>query len=602
VLDERGVILTTNARWDALATAAGADPCATGQGANYLAVCDACDDPVAASVADAIRAIIAGRRTGFEIDYPCPTQDGRTLWFHLRALRFGAEGEDGSARVVVQHLDVTAHRSAEREAQLRSRLVDEVTAAVVATDREGHITEWSRGAEELHGWTREEAVGRDVVVLAVAPPDRAAARDAFRGIVEAGRAEVELTLGHRDGSTFPAYVRAAAICDDAGRRDRLRLRLGRHHRARALRARAALGAGVPAGGRRQHGRGPLHPRRGRPPDVHERGGRADPRLAARELAGRDMQEAVDCLHGEDMRVREDAFVRRDGSVVPVECTSSPFETPAGVRGSVIVFSDITERKREHERLAREVEDLTWLTRIRDALEHDRFRLHAQPIIDLSSGAAVQHELLIRMLDEDGSLVAPGLFLPVAERYGVIREIDRWVVGEAVAIAARGIPIELNLSAASIGDRELAGIFERDLEAFGADPSLIVVELTETALLADEDAGCSFVARLASLGCKIALDDFGTGYGGFTYLKRLPVDHLKIDIEFVRDLPRDMASQHVVRAVVNLARGFGQTTVAEGVEDDETLELLRELGVDCAQGYGIGRPAPVEQVFAAWPSA
>jgi EAL domain-containing protein (putative c-di-GMP-specific phosphodiesterase class I) len=145
-------------------------------------------------------------------------------------------------------------------------------------------------------------------------------------------------------------------------------------------------------------------------------------------------------------------------------------------------------------------------------------------------------------------------------------------------------------------------FRSELRRTGADPSLIVVELTETALVSDEAAAEAFIERVGSLGCKLALDDFGTGYGGFSYLKRLPVDFLKIDIEFVRDLLTNQASRHVVAAVVSLARGFGQQTVAEGVEDPETLALLHEFGVDFAQGYGLGRPVPVAEALGAGPAA
>ena len=139
--------------------------------------------------------------------------------------------------------------------------------------------------------------------------------------------------------------------------------------------------------------------------------------------------------------------------------------------------------------------------------------------------------------------------------------------------------------------------EACLQESGADPALMVFEITETALVSDEEACRHFVQRVHELGCKLALDDFGTGYGGFTYLKQLPVDYLKIDIEFVRDLRTSDASLHVGEAVVNLARGFGMHTVAEGVEDAETLSLLKTLGVDYAQGYHIARPGPLEDAFA-----
>jgi EAL domain-containing protein (putative c-di-GMP-specific phosphodiesterase class I) len=132
-----------------------------------------------------------------------------------------------------------------------------------------------------------------------------------------------------------------------------------------------------------------------------------------------------------------------------------------------------------------------------------------------------------------------------------------------------------------------------IQRSGADPKKIVFEITETALVSAEPAARVFVESLHALGCKVALDDFGTGYGGFTYLKQLPVDFLKIDIEFVRDVQTNSASYNVVRSIVSLAAGFGLKTVGEGVEDEATLNLLRELGVDYGQGFHIGRPAPLE---------
>jgi PAS domain S-box-containing protein len=295
-----------------------------------------------------------------------------------------------------------------------------------------------------------------------------------------------------------------------------------------------------------------------------------------------------------VRVSDDVFVRRDGTMLPVSYTSAPLAGDGAISGAVIVFSDATKRRAERAELEREVEALTWMGRIRDALDQDRFELFAQPIIDLPTGKTVQHELLIRMRDEDGGLVPPGMFLPVAEQYGLILDIDRWVIREAAGLAAQGHAIELNLSAESLGDPSLLAFVEREFAAVGTNPANVVFELTETGLLRDEEAARLFIEGVDRLGSKIALDDFGTGYGGFTYVKRLPVDYLKIDIEFVRDLPHNRASAHVVRAVVNLARDFGQRTVAEGVENAETQELLREMGVDFAQGYGIGRPAPLEE--------
>jgi EAL domain-containing protein (putative c-di-GMP-specific phosphodiesterase class I) len=305
------------------------------------------------------------------------------------------------------------------------------------------------------------------------------------------------------------------------------------------------------------------------------------------LAGRD---------GETRRVDDDVFMRSDGHELPVAYTAAPFDTDEGVQGCVVVFEDISERKRNEDALLREAEKLVWIGRIREALEQDRFLLYAQPIVDVAHGEVVQHELLLRLQEPDGSIVPPGAYLHVAEQYGLIGEIDRWVIERGTEIAATGRPVEINVSGRSLGDRSIVEHIERCIERSGADPRLLVFEITETALVQDEAAGRAFAEQLHALGCKLALDDFGTGYGGFTYLKQLPVDYLKIDIEFVRDLVVNPASRHVVSAVVALAAGFGLQTVAEGVEDAATLELLDDLGVDFAQGYHIARPAPLGETI------
>jgi EAL domain-containing protein (putative c-di-GMP-specific phosphodiesterase class I) len=202
-------------------------------------------------------------------------------------------------------------------------------------------------------------------------------------------------------------------------------------------------------------------------------------------------------------------------------------------------------------------------------------------------------LLIRMIGPTGNVIPPGSFLPVAERFGLITEIDNWVVDQAVTLAAKGRRVEVNLSAESVAGPGLLGFIKEKLHDSGARPQDLVFEITETALMRDLGAGEELVRGVAELGCGLALDDFGTGFGSFTYLKKLPVDFLKIDIEFIRDLVANEANRHVVTAIVSLAHAFGQETIAEGVEDAETVEVLREYGVDYAQGYHFGRPAAIE---------
>ena len=153
-------------------------------------------------------------------------------------------------------------------------------------------------------------------------------------------------------------------------------------------------------------------------------------------------------------------------------------------------------------------------------------------------------------------------------------------------------IEANLSATSIGTSDLLPFIEQQIREAHADPANLVFEITETALMQDITAGEAFARGLTELGCGLALDDFGTGFGSFTYLKKLPITHLKIDIEFVRDLATNPANLHVVKAIVSLARAFGLKTIAEGVEDEHALTLLRAEGVDFAQGFHLGRPVPI----------
>jgi diguanylate cyclase (GGDEF)-like protein len=234
----------------------------------------------------------------------------------------------------------------------------------------------------------------------------------------------------------------------------------------------------------------------------------------------------------------------------------------------------------------------WISKIHQALEEDRFVIYAQPIIDLETSTIAQHELLIRLRDDDHQIIPPIAFLPTAERCGLIGEIDQWVIKQGAKLAARGQPMAVNLSAASTGNPVVLDLIEQELHRHRVSPGNLVFEITETAVMQNISRGKLFAERLVNLGCHLSLDDFGTGFASFTYLKRLPVRYLKIDIEFVRDMLNSQRDRSVISAIVSLAEGFGQQTIAEGVEDDQTAHALRELGVTFAQGYLFGRPAPV----------
>jgi EAL domain-containing protein (putative c-di-GMP-specific phosphodiesterase class I) len=237
----------------------------------------------------------------------------------------------------------------------------------------------------------------------------------------------------------------------------------------------------------------------------------------------------------------------------------------------------------------------WLARLGRALERDSFAVHYQPIVSLADGRPSHHEALVRLADDpSGALIMPARFLPAAERYGLIRDIDRLVLERVLRmLAARddGMRVAINLSTLSVTDPAMLTHVARRLDRHGVDPSRLLIEITETAAICDMDRARAFCRGVSELGCQIALDDFGTGFGSLQYLRHLPFDYLKIDGSFIHALLRSRTDRLVVRALVDLARGMGARTIAEYVTDRATLEMLRRLGVDCAQGYELGRPMP-----------
>jgi len=260
-------------------------------------------------------------------------------------------------------------------------------------------------------------------------------------------------------------------------------------------------------------------------------------------------------------------------------------------GAVAVFADVTEQRAREAQMRAELREIGMAAEVEEAIDAGRLVMYAQPIVELSTGDTVLEELLLRMRVGAGDIVGPAAFLEAAERCGSITLVDEWVFAQAADIAATGRAVTVNVSALTVGRSSFVQSVETTLARKAVDPSLITFEITETALVSDIVGATRFAERLESVGCHFALDDFGTGYAALTYLKHLPIKYLKIDMDFVRDLVDNERSRAVVSGIVALASGFGQRTVAEGVEDAATLVLLRELGVDLAQGFHIGRPAP-----------
>ncbi|HEU4737007.1 MAG TPA: EAL domain-containing protein [Solirubrobacterales bacterium] len=266
------------------------------------------------------------------------------------------------------------------------------------------------------------------------------------------------------------------------------------------------------------------------------------------------------------------------------------------RNQIALFQDPTEPLRQQHRRQ------TTSARIRDALTQDRLSLHTQPIRSLASGGIERYELLLRMTGENGELLPAASFIEAAERSGMVQELDRWVVAQALELLAQreqdGAPVSLhvNLSGASVADLSVLEFIERRLDEGEADPSRCTFEITETAPVNNYEAAAGFADRITEFGCQVAIDDYGAGFGPFHYLKNIPFDLIKIDGSFIRDMPNSDADQLTVQAIVQIARGLGKTTIAEYVQDDVTAKMLHEYGVDMAQGYHLGRPVAIAEAL------
>jgi EAL domain-containing protein (putative c-di-GMP-specific phosphodiesterase class I) len=247
--------------------------------------------------------------------------------------------------------------------------------------------------------------------------------------------------------------------------------------------------------------------------------------------------------------------------------------------------------------------VTWAERVRHAVEGGLFELYCQPIVELATGAVSQWELLLRLPGDRDELILPSQFLYTAERSGLILAIDRWVLGEAIRLiaehreAGRELRLEVNLSGRSVGDSEMPAFIEHALSAKRVDPASLVLEVTETAAIANMDRARQFATRLTEIGCRFALDDFGAGFGSFYYLKYMPFDYVKIDGEFIRNLPASSTDQLILDSIVQMCQGLAKRTIAEFVGDRKTIDVLKAHGVDYAQGYHLGRPRPIAEALA-----
>jgi PAS domain S-box-containing protein len=475
--------------------------------------------------------------------------------------------------------------------------------AVLVLDEMARVVEWNATATVLFGYRRDDVIGRSIGPLLIPDNGREAHRRRWEEMksAPAGRREwsfeaiTMLARGEeipvsarvtRLGAASPHFV--AAVCDLSGRepteqaRRRLAAIVDCAEDAMAMLETDGTVTSWNAAAERLYGYTALE----------VVGARLPSHLVPEERAYEPGEWLAAIRRGVTIE-RETSRLHRNGDTIWVSVRLLPVRDGEGaIGGAVWIARDVSDRHRLEQREAFDREARRHGKVISRALAEDLFAFAAQPVIDLASGRLDHYELLLRMRGADGGLVLPGNFLPQAERSGQIAEIDFWVIARGIPLARRA-PVAINLSGASIARGGLIEEVERRLEEADVDPRRVTFEITETAAAEDIDRAAELIERLGELGCGIALDDFGTGFGTFTYLSRLAVSELKIDREFVSQVRGSPTDQRVVQTMIAVARNFGMRTVAEGIEEAETLATLVEMGVDLGQGYLLGRPTLID---------
>jgi len=263
---------------------------------------------------------------------------------------------------------------------------------------------------------------------------------------------------------------------------------------------------------------------------------------------------------------------------------------------------------DSEEMSRQRGQVKWLSRVQAALDENEFELFYQPIertglIPDGQNQAAHYEVLVRMINKDGGYFMPGDFIPAATRYGLMPSLDRWVIKHSLRWCGlnlgllRGARMAINIDGSSLCDAEFLGFVEQCFEDSEVDPGKVIFELTENSVIANMNAAMGFISTLKKKGCQFALDDFGTGMSSFDYLKSLPVDYLKIDGSFVKDMLNDSIDEEVVRSINAIGHAMKKYTIAEYVESAEIRSKLSQIGVNYVQGYAIAKPKPLSEMAA-----
>jgi diguanylate cyclase (GGDEF)-like protein/PAS domain S-box-containing protein len=329
-----------------------------------------------------------------------------------------------------------------------------------------------------------------------------------------------------------------------------------------------------------------------------------------------MERAVEVAENLRLKIKEFRFAWGDKSFqIGVSVGLVPVTREQSCAAEILSAADMAcyvakehGRNRIHvyqlddENMHRRKDEMSMVSAVRRALAENRFELFAQSIISTSGESKSHYEILIRMLDEDNGYVSPGAFLPAAERYQLMSDIDRWVVEESFQLlidqdsCGRDLQIAINLSGQSLSEENFLDFVLKKLDRIGPCAINVCFEITETVAVNNLSTALKFIEAIKRYGCKFALDDFGAGVSSFGYLKNLPVDYVKIDGVFIRAIHNNEIDQAMVKAIAEVSSVMGIKTIAEFVENEESFDLLKEIGIDYAQGYWIQKPGPISELF------
>ena len=549
-----------------------------------------------------------------------------------------------------------------RQLRLES-ILDNAAEGIITIDEQGVIETFNNAAQRLFGLDNRQTIGKSIINL-VSFPEESAYDNFLSlcqsPVLAGGRHETTITVMRQDGSTFPMAIKAneleiegrqlyTAIVEDIGDRIAMMEHLremaehdsltGLYNRQYFLTELDRVVENIKRGSRRDfallyidldnfkfvndtlgHHAGDqvlvevtaMLSQRNRKSDLLVRLGGDEFAILLYDAEEGHVLQAAEAHR----KLLDDYVFKYDGSVIQVGCSIGVtlFGRQFISKEDLLVQADVachiakrSGRNRVHvyksadkENMAAMTEDMGWAGKIKNAIENNQFRLACQPIMELKTGEVFRQEVLLRMLDDTGNLILPAGFLGSAERFGLMRAVDHWVVTNAIQYLGKQLQhnpllhFSINLSAESLGDFSILETITNTLMKNEVPPTAVTFEITETIAIANLSTAVDFLTRLRNLGCQTALDDFGVGYSSFAYLKDLPVDFVKIDGSFVRDVHRDQLQLAMVRSMNDIAHAMGKYTVAEYVDNRDSMRILKEMGVDFIQGYHVGGPRLLDE--------